>query len=69
MSKLKIAIKSYNSHCIIASGDTINLMREIFLKRSRMSCLFNIDDDVESRVLLWYVWIGRLKMEKVSALS
>lgn len=33
-----------------------------------MSHLFNIDDDVESRVFLRYVWIWRLKVEKVSAL-
>lgn len=33
-----------------------------------MSHLFNINDDVEPRIVLWYVWIRRLKMEKMSAL-
>lgn len=68
MSKLQIAMVSKNSHCVIASGDTIDLMREVFLKRPRMFHLFNIDDYVASRVFLWYVRIGGLKMKKMSAL-
>ena len=50
------------------SGDTINLMRKVFLKRTRMLHLLNIDDNVESRVFLRYVRVWRLKVKKVSSL-
>ena len=43
-------------------------MRKVFLKGPRISHLLNIDDNVESRAILRYVWIWRLKVKKVSAL-
>lgn len=65
--QLEIAI-IVNLHSITTSRDTINLMWEVFLKRSRMLHLLDIDYYVESRVFLWYLWIWRLKVEKMSAL-
>ena len=43
-------------------------MRKVFLKRTRMFHLLNIDDNVESRVFLRYVRVWRLKVKKVSSL-